>query len=91
MNHFYVLGHVDVPVSVTPRGSITKSERIPVYGDDPRWYPPLVALALNPEMIEWLISELEFSNRAVREDGFVTELKLLRDEMRDSLWTRTAA
>lgn len=90
-SHFFTLGYAEVPVNVTGHGTITKTERIPVLGDDPRHYPPLVALALNPEMIEWIISELEFANRTDREDGFVTELKALRDEMKEGLWNRTAA
>ena len=87
----YVLGYAEVPVNVAAGGSIIKRERIPVYGDDPRHYPPLLALALNPEMVEWLLNELEFANRTSREDGFVTELRRLRDEMKEGLWTRTAA
>lgn len=89
-SHLYVLGYAEVPTG--PRGSIVKRERIAVYGDDPAWYPPLVALALNPEMVEWLISELEFRpGTAGREDGFVTDLKRLRDEMKEGLWARSAA
>ena len=88
--HFYVIGHAEVPVNVTGRGSITKTERIPVYGDDPRHYPALVALALNPEMVEWLLAELD-RGRANGEDGVVRELRALRDEMRTRLWERSAA
>lgn len=90
MNHLYVLGHAEVPTNVTGRGDITKRERIPVYGDDPRHYPALVALALNPEMVEWLIDALD-SGRLGREDGFVRDLRELRDEMQERLWARAAA
>ena len=77
-----------MPTNVTGRGSIIKKERIPVYGDDPRHYPALVALALNPEMIEWLIVTLD-TGRVGREDGFVSELRALRDEMQTRLWERS--
>lgn len=90
-SHLYRLADVEVPVDVTPGGYIKKRERIPVYGDNPAWYPPLVALALNPESIEWLIGELEFAQRTFSEDGFITDLKRLRDEMKEGLWARTAA
>lgn len=81
-----VLGHVEVPVNVAPGGTITRRRRIPVYGEDPRHYPPLVALALNPSMVDYLIQELD--NPRHSKDGFVRELEALRDEMKEALWTR---
>ena len=48
-----------------------------------------MALALNPEMVEWLIDTLD-TGRVGREDGFVRELRALRDEMQTRLWERAA-
>jgi hypothetical protein len=82
----YRLGYAEVPVKIGPRsGYITKRERIEVVGDDPRHYPPLFALAVNPDMLDWLIESLPHG------DGFTKELVALREDAKQTLWDRTAA
>lgn len=87
MDHFFSLGYAEVPVDVGSGGYIKKRDKIQVVGDDPRWYPPLVALALNPSMIEFFINELSVHNAR---DGFTEELVKLREDMKEVLWQRFA-
>ena len=47
----------------------------------------LVALALNPSMIEFFINELSVHNAR---DGFTEELVKLREDMKEVLWQRFA-
>jgi hypothetical protein len=61
------------------------TSRIEVVGDDPRHYPPLFALAVNPDMLDWLIESLPHG------DGFTKELVALREDAKQTLWDRTAA
>lgn len=84
MDHFYHLGYAEVPTRIQGRDFIAKTGKIQVVGEDPRHYPPLIALALNPELIEFLIEELPHN------DGFTKELVALRDRMKDLLWERVA-